>query len=531
MDVIDKAVKNGLNISRITRFNGQTWQSYEEAVKGKKVFLFGVGPCAKIFFEHYKGKDINLEGVIDNNSEKWGLRVEDVVYEAFRSGKGGLRISGMDALDSYAADELVVLVSSTKYYEEMVSQLEELGVRNCFILLIMEANRRQEDVGREQKPRDFLSRRKEYLEECGKEEIEDKKIVFYSFGSYSDHGKYISEKLKRIRDDLDIVWLMNDTSAEQVEGVRFVSVLNWRKYIYEMRTAKIWVFNVDVPDYIEKREGQIYVQVKHWAGVTLKRCYLDSATISEAPSYNNWKRNGRMMDYMITGSEFDTEFCRRAFAFEKEIVQIGSPRSDAVFHEKANREKICECYRIDTEKKILMYAPTFRFQEGSCYEQKAPRMELDFAMLKSVLEERWGGKWCILLRLHPIVARESKTMKFPEYVTDVSGYSDSQELVAASDVVISDYSSIMFEPAFVKKPVFLFAPDRESYIDKEYDLLMDYDSLPFQIAESNEELRQNILTFREKDYEERLNKFLEKYGVSEDGHASERAAQFIAGLI
>ena len=529
MDVIDKAVEKGLNISGLSRLNEQTWEEYETAIKGKKVFLFGAGACAGIFFEHYKGKEISLEGVIDSNVEKWGKQLDDVVLEAFRSGRGELQISGPEILEQYSKDEAAVLITSTKYYEEIAKQLGETGISCYFVLLIMEANRRKETGERGQG--DFRIKRKEFLEECHKEELCGKKIVFYSFGTYSDHGKYISQQLQKIRSDLDIVWLVNDLDIEPLKGIRFVPVSNWKKYIYEMTTAKVWVFNIEVPDFIEKRKGQIFVEAKHWAGVTLKKCYLDSVTIHEAPSYNNWRRNGRMMDYMLTGSKFDTEFCRRAFEFENEVIQIGSPRSDAVFHGRENRIRICEYYKIDTEKKLLLYAPTFRFKEGSCCEQKAPQIKLDFEALKTALQERWSGEWCILLRLHPGVARESKNIKIPEYVIDVSGYSDSQELVAAADVMISDYSSIMFEPAFVRKPVFLFAVDRESYIDKEYDLLMEYDSLPFMIAESNEELMQCIREFRQNEYEKRLDEFMTGYGVCEDGHASERAAEFISQLI
>ena len=97
--------------------------------------------------------------------------------------------------------------------------------------------------------------------------------------------------------------------------------------------------------------------------------------------------------------------------------------------------------------------------------------------------------------------------------------------------MISDYSSIMFEPAFVYKPVFLLALDREEYTDEERDLLIDYKTLPFPKADSNAELEQCIMTFHEKKYKEDVRKFLEKYGVHEDGHASERAAVFISGLI
>lgn len=534
MDVIDRAIEKGLHISGISRLNGQTWEEFEAAAKGKKVFLFGTSACARVYIERYKGQGAVLEGILDNDSAKWGRRMDDIMLEAFRSGVGEIRISGISVLRQYAPEETVVLVASTKAYEDIVRQLEEQGFGGSYAILAMEANRRKKQDVKERmetEPQDFLSRRRAYIEECFEEPISENKVVFYSFGTYSDHGKYIAEQLIKIRGDLDIVWLLSDAETELPEGMRAVPVGNWVKYIYEMETAKVWVFNIEVPDYIEKRQGQIFVEAKHWAGVTLKKCYLDAVTLREAPSYDNWRRNGKMMDYMLTGSRFDTEFCQRAFEFEQESVVVGSPRSDAVFRGAENRDKICRHYHIDPGKSILMYAPTFRFKEGSCWEQKMPKIELDFEMLHNALRERWGGEWCILLRLHPGVARESGSIDVPEYVVDVSKYSDSQELVAASDVVISDYSSIMFEPSFVKKPVFLFATDKKDYIDKEYNLLMEYDSLPFAIAESNSDLAQCIRSFDRDAYEKKLDEFLDKYGVHEDGHASERAAAFIAKLI
>lgn len=119
----------------------------------------------------------------------------------------------------------------------------------------------------------------------------------------------------------------------------------------------------------------------------------------------------------------------------------------------------------------------------------------------------------------------------PKYVVNMSAYVDGEEAAAACDIMISDYSSIMFEPAFVKKPVFLFATDKKGYIDKEYDLLIDYDTLPFPIAESNRELIHNIEGFKQDDYENNLDLFMKQYGVHEDGHASERAGKMISDLI
>ncbi len=291
----------------------------------------------------------------------------------------------------------------------------------------------------------------------------------------------------------------------------------------------MWILDLPVPSYIIKRPGQIYIQTKHWASITLKRFYLDASTFQGVPEkINVWKREQKLIDHIITGSDFDTESCRRGFGFEGEVLQCGSPRSDGLFREKENRNKVFEYYHLNKNCKALIYAPTYRFSktEGKTAAESR-NIVLDFERVKRALEARFGGEWYILVRLHPSVAAALKEVEKPDFVIDVSLYGDSQELVSASDILISDFSSILFEASFVNKPVFLFATDLEDYLLNEYDLLIGYHELPFPVAESNEELERNILGFQGEEYEERVTAFLEHYGVHEDGHASERAAQFI----
>ena len=151
--------------------------------------------------------------------------------------------------------------------------------------------------------------------------------------------------------------------------------------------------------------------------------------------------------------------------------------------------------------------------------------------LIKALEDKWGGTWYIFVRVHPCLIFEGEAIFQNKNIIDVSQYADSQELVAASNVLITDYSSIMFEMAYISKPVFLYAPDRKEFINGERKLLIDYDSLPFPIAETNEQLVQNIEVFEHTAYKTGLDSFMDKYGVHEDGHASERAAKFINDII
>jgi CDP-glycerol glycerophosphotransferase (TagB/SpsB family) len=529
MDIIQKAIERKQHISPKEDINRQSWEEFEVKAKSHKVLLFGAASCAGIVLETCK--NILIEGVIDNDVKKQGFYLEDFVEEARNTEYGKLKIAPLEMFEKYSDEEILVLITSTNYYWQIMEQLERIGIRNYYVALIMEANRRESC--RIKSTIEDKNYQLSYARDCCKKEIISNKILFYSFGTYSDHGKYITEALLRIRLDIDIVWIVKDLRMEVPRGVRKVYMGNWKRYVYEMETSKIWIYNMVVPSYIIKRPEQIYIQTKHWASVTLKRFYLDAATIQNVrENVENWNYNSEIMDYIITGSDFDTESSRRGFGFKKEVLQIGSPRSDALFRATEYRKKIYGVYRMDEEYRTLIYAPTYRFDKSSTNHQHELRaVELDFDGVREALEKRFGGSWYIMLRLHPSVAKESKKFQKSGFIIDASDYVDGEELVAASDIMISDYSSIMFEPAFVKKPVFLFATDRETYIDKEYDLLIDYETLPFPIAESNEELLKNIELFDGVSYEKNLEMFMEKYGVHEDGHASERAAQFVSALI
>lgn len=508
----------------------QTWEHFEREAGQKKVILFGTGARIGRYFERYKDADF-LEGVIDNDSKKQGFRVDEFIPEAFGLKKGEKKISDISLLELYQRDELVVLITSANYYEQMAEQLGQFGITNYFVLSIMEGNNKcLSDETHGIKTND----RMEYARECcaGKE-IENKKIFFKAYADYADHGKYITEALLKIRNDLDIVWAVGDLTAIVPKGVRKVYEGNWKRFIYEMETSQIWVLDLEVPDYIIKRQQQLYIQTKHWASITLKKFYLDAVTFQSVPErIENWKRDGQMIDHIITGSDFDTQSCRRGFGFQGEALPFGSPRSDALFHESENRKKVYERYHLDMERHALLYAPTYRFDKakGKNYTVQL-QIDLDFMRVKKALEQRFGGAWYIWVRLHPAVAKAFEHVERPDFVIDVSLYIDSQELASAADITISDFSSIMFEPAFVYKPVFLFTTDLQDYVTNEYELLIPYRELPFPIAETNEELEDCIKTFDQKEYCENVRRFLEMHGVHEDGKASARTAQFISDWI
>ena len=523
MDKIDIAIAKGWHKTEESHFKGQTWESFRKETRGKKLYVFGIAEALDFILNH---TGLDIEAVIDSDERKQGLPLSDFADAAKPLSE--TKVLNPEILKEQRED-LAVLISTSRYYEEVGRELEESGVTAYYSVLVMEAQKRGErkiDVNEAERE---ITRG--YVEESLKLPIEPKKIVFYTMGTYAGHGKYIIEQLLKKRSDLDVVWLVHDLKAEVPAGIRKVYANYAQRYIRELETAAIWVYDRMIPTYIVKRPGQTYIQTKHWASVTLKTFGVDMKKFrGEQAGMDIVEYNGRMMDYLITGSDFDTRTCKQGYMFDGEVLEYGSPRSDALFRPEEYKEKVCARYGIDPKKKLLLYAPTFRCRQDSYYVPES-KVDLDFEMTKKALDERFGGDWQIILRLHPTVCVQSRDIVKPPFVTDASFYPDSQELVAACDITITDYSSLMFEPAFVRKPVFLFATDKADYINVERELLIDYETLPFPIAESNEELAEVIRSFEYEPYKAGVDGFMERYGVHEDGHAGERAAEFINTLL
>ncbi len=549
MNIIHKAIINRKYIGKNRgAFEKSKWSEFKKDVKGKKLFLFG-GTSACDFFLNKYGDKFAILAVLDNDKTKNGKKYSNYTKQQLPPEYKGLLIKSPEELKKYKPDEIAVIIASTNYYEEIAEQLEHSAIFCYYILLLMEARLPKytiykiignwrcfknkyvsPQIRRNQADREDMRRFRCYA----KEPIQQNKIVFRTFGKYMDHGKYIAEEILRQRLPYDLVWLVdNEDDVSAPTGIRLVTIKNRDAMSRELVTAKMWISDVELPYAVRKRKGQFYIQTKHWAGVTLKKFYLDAPTIlSDTAKVKNWKKDFRMIDCMITGSDFDTETCRRGFNFKKEVWQIGSPRTDVIFHSEAVKEKVYDYCNCSPDIKLLLYAPTYRFEQKEGRNIPEVRaIDLNYEMLLHTLKMKFGGEWRILLRLHPAVAKFSRDMELVQGVIDVSDYNDVQELVAVSEIMISDYSSVMFETAFIKKPVFLFTTDYQDYIKKEYDLLIEISSLPFPRAESNEELSRLIMSFDDKAYRESVGSFLKSYGVKEDGNASKRAVENIKRLM
>ncbi len=527
MDRVDSFIIKNMHKTNNLKIINKTWQDFETECKNKKLILYGISALS-IYLSMRCSKNISIVAAIDNDVSKQGHLLSDILDVSDFKDSENIVISPKKILENYSANDVVILISSNRYYEEIATELDEQGFHCYFSILNMEYNYR------EQMKKNNLSFETEetyisnYAKECvSKYPVQSNKIIIY-MATYIDHGKYITKQLLKLNKNLDIVWIINNNLSINIpDNVRTINERNVKRYIYELETAKVWIYNSIFLLPIIKREGQIYIQTKHWGSITLKKFSLDSM---QNVDFEGMRKNGALMDYVISGSELDEKSCRSGFNFHGKFLRYGSPRSDILFEPEEYRKKVFKQFNISNDEKILMYAPTFRAHK----EKKFFMFKwqgLDFDILLQALKQKWKGKWKIFLRLHPFIKINSTQIEYPDYVIDVSNYDDSQELLAACDVLLSDFSSIIFEQAYVMKPVFLYAPDKNTYEKNDRELLIDYNSLPFPISTTNEELAEQIKFFNEVEYKRNVKAFLDKYGVHEDGHASERAAKFILGLL
>lgn len=345
---------------------------------------------------------------------------------------------------------------------------------------------------------------------------------FYGRG-YSDSPKAVAEALRSR--GWKVYWTVKgpEEAASLPDGVLPVKVDSPRA-IYHLCTAGVWVDNARKWAYTQKRGRQLYVQT--WHGFPLKRIEGDAADALPPDYLKAAKKDSQMADLFISDSRFLTEIYRRAFWYEGEILECGFPRNDLLTEDHPELvEKVRKALELPPGKKLLLYAPTFRKDmELSAYD-------VDYRRCVDALSRRFGGEWLILARLHPNIAEKARELGLdPNLVRNASEYPDIQELYLASDALLTDYSSVMFDFLQTGRPCFLYVNDLQAYRD-DRNFTFDIGKLPFALAETNEQLEQAILGFEEESYLRRVEVFRQEFGIRTDGSASKQIADWLEGKL
>ena len=361
--------------------------------------------------------------------------------------------------------------------------------------------------------------------------LDGNKVVFAAFsGAVGCNPKYIARALARMCPNADIVWLLGTAEYRKcggkVETGRAVCMWTLRAY-REVATARAWIDNAQtflLDGMPRKREGQLYLNTWH-GSLGIKR--LDTASDEVRARY----RKMQAVDVVLTNSDFEEGVFRESCFPANKFLRFGHPRNDVFFlpscERAAIRAGVKRTLGVEEGVHLALYAPTFR--EDAFATSVG---QLDFGRWANVLAARFGGEWKVAVRLHPHDAKAVADGLFslPKGLLDVSGYGDMQELLVASDVGITDYSSWIFDFLLGDGIGFVYAPDKAEY-DRRRGFYYPLEETPFPIAENEDALCSNVVNFDEAKYLAGKAGFLRARGCMEDGHASERAADFLAESI
>ncbi|WP_327355672.1 CDP-glycerol glycerophosphotransferase family protein [Streptomyces sp. NBC_01304] len=287
-----------------------------------------------------------------------------------------------------------------------------------------------------------------------------------------DSPRAVHEELVRRGTDLEHLWVAHDGQTRIPAGARAVELHSTAWYEALARARHI-VTAGHLPDFFERREGQHVVQT--WHGAPLKRIgkdltdtlYADHAHVDALP------RLTAQWSLLVSPNRHSIPHMSRALSYQGEVLQAGSPRNDVLFAD--DRAKIADRVRrdlgIEEGKRVVLYAPTHR--DHLAYEPGRFRYEaaLDFREAERAL----GEDHVLLVRKHPLATGRLPGGRAP-FVRDVSAYPQVAELLLITDVLVTDYSSLVFDFAHTGRPMLFHTYDLEHYRDTVRGFYLDFET-------------------------------------------------------
>lgn len=350
---------------------------------------------------------------------------------------------------------------------------------------------------------------------------------------YGDNPKYILEELKKLLPGADFAWLA--TEGYEVDTPSWIRKIPYRispKTVYEISTARVVIDTHRFRSSIRKRKGQLFIETWH-GGLGIKKIEGDIQRVLDTPWEMEEIRNTvKLADVFISNSDHLSEIYRRAFGYKGPIWKVGYPKNDIMLQDnQVSAVNVRKDLSISGNTRIVLYAPTYRDSFAWGNNQDFSVYDIDFKRIKTAIQERFGGEWVVLVKWHPTMVPyiERNNIHY-DNVMDVTSYNDMQGLLCAVDIVISDYSSCIFDAVLREIPCFTFAKDFEQYKGTQ-GTYFEMEELPFPYAKNNDELIENIRTYDHDDYLIRWNKFKERTGLVETGHAAKDIASKISAML
>lgn len=366
-------------------------------------------------------------------------------------------------------------------------------------------------------------------------DVDEKMVMFgaYDGRSYVCSPKAVYEHMISCGefDDYKFVWYFDKPEKYRfLENNKNTIVVKknsaeCEKYLH---MAKYWIFNFRAQDQWIPNEKQVYVQC--WHGTPLKRLGYDITKSDNAMNSireirEKYRTDAQRFDYMVSPCDFVTEKFRSAWNLKKAgkedaVLQIGYPRND--FLNKFTSKDV-EAVKIKlgiegTDKKIILYAPTWRDNQHDADKGYIYDNPVDFDYLR----EQLGDEYIILFRAHYLVADNFDFDAYKGFIYNVSDYDDINELYISADLLITDYSSVFFDYAILERPMLFYMYDMEAYRDEMRGFYIDVNKLPGPIFKTERELVNEIRKADEMLDVNMIKAFNKEYNNMNDGMAAKR---------
>ena len=360
------------------------------------------------------------------------------------------------------------------------------------------------------------------LSKIFKKTIKTKKnrIIFRSMNStnYNCNPKYISEYLvNHYNDKFDIIWVLNNKNKYSFlknDNIKIISPHSLKTMYYYM-SSKFVIDNNGVPRYISYKDEQIVINTWHGGGSYKKR---EKEIAKNEPIEIYTKYLSSCRSFSLNNL---LNFYKK---LNKDVVfETGLPRND-IFFDKSQmqnaRSKVKKYFNIPNDTKMILYAPTYKENENNC---KTYHLEID--KIITTCEKRFGGKFIFAIRDHKYSQMSYDFGTFQKII-NTDSYDDLQEIICASDIVLTDYSSIMWDVSFTDIPCFIYANDIKEYVSIR-NFYTPIEKWPFPIATSIDELENNILNFNEEKYKIDVKIHHNELGSFENGTACNQVCDYI----
>ena len=356
---------------------------------------------------------------------------------------------------------------------------------------------------------------------------------------YSGNMKFIAQEILKQNLHCQICWYIKSTTAKRLKDTKknnygfpkqIKVVTSKAGLLKSAYTANVIVTDNHFPKvllkFFKKKPNQLVINTWH-GSLGIKKIGMEGHGFNKTTK-KKFSKLLNLIDAMISNCEWESNVYRGSIGFSGEIQKLGHPRNDIFFLSKDEnariKRKIYENLQIPADSYLILIAPTYRCR-GTDEEYKKT-LDYDFDNIKNAFKKRFNKTPIIALRLHPELKKQRVADCFKEGIIDATSYPDIQELLVASDAMITDYSSCIFDFLFTRKPGFIFAPDRK-YYEMARGLYFPLEESPFPVAEDNETLCKNIVNFDNDFYQKRVEEFLKSRNVVDDGHASERLVELI----